>query len=64
MYGKQGWTWALSLALAMGGVSLIGCGEEAGNHLRDAGDSAKDAAESVGEAGKETVDDIGDAFED
>ncbi len=64
MPGKQGSAWVLALALAVGGVTLIGCGEEARDHLRDAGDSTKDAAESVGEAGREVVDDIGDAFDE
>ncbi len=64
MSGKQGSTWVLALAMALAGVGLTGCGEEARDHLRDAGDSTKDAAESVGEAGADVVDDIGDAFED
>ena len=64
MSGKQGSAWVLAVALALGAGGLIGCGDEARDHLRDAGDSTKDAAESVGEAGAEVVEDVGDAFED
>ncbi|MFA9477662.1 hypothetical protein ACERK3_05070 [Phycisphaerales bacterium AB-hyl4] len=63
MFGKQLWSIVFALGLAFGGVSLVGCEQDAGDHLDDAGDNIQDAGDDVGDAFEQGADDAGDAFD-
>ncbi len=57
-------TGLLALALSLTGAVMIGCEQDAGDHLEDATDDAGDAAESVGDAVEEGVEDVEEAIDD
>lgn len=64
MVGKKALTWTFALALALGGISLTACEQEAADHLDDAGESATDAVQSVGDAAEQTAEDLTEETEE
>lgn len=56
MFGKQLWSWMFALALALGGVTLVGCEEEgADEDIEDVIDDAEDNAEDAGDEVEDAV---------
>jgi hypothetical protein len=63
-YGKLLASLVLGTGLAIGAGTMMGCHDDAGDHMDDAGQNLKEGAQDVGQATGEAVENAGDNIKD